>query len=274
MSFLFDKLFQKQNPELASEMAKRGLIFDRIKHRWVKNPVNRAQPKTAPKVSHSEIAGPKIPGMEGPFSYKTGNSYYYSPKEGKYYDAKSDVFMPTGFDPHTGQYSDVTAIDLQRKKEVATDTFEQLGGRLFGSMVGAKNLVSLSEGNGGIQFNIGKGAKNGINKVRISLNNNDTYDIEFLRVHGTKVTPKEKVSDVYAEDLARVFENNTGLFTAPKWKRGDKVQIPHRGKMTTGTIVRDDGGDYYKGEKVGSAFYVVDVGEYASVKVPTKDVRG
>ena len=49
MSFLFDKLFQKQNPELAGEMAKRGLIFDRIKHRWVKNPVNRAQPKTAPK---------------------------------------------------------------------------------------------------------------------------------------------------------------------------------------------------------------------------------
>jgi len=48
MSFLFDSLFQKQNPELASEMAKRGLIFDRIKHRWVKNPENRAQPKTAP----------------------------------------------------------------------------------------------------------------------------------------------------------------------------------------------------------------------------------
>jgi len=57
MSFLFDKLFQKQNPELASEMAKRGLIFDRIKHRWVRNPENRAQPKTAPTeyFSGSEI---------------------------------------------------------------------------------------------------------------------------------------------------------------------------------------------------------------------------
>jgi len=38
MSFLLDNLFQKQNPELASEMAKRGLIFDRTKHRWVKKP--------------------------------------------------------------------------------------------------------------------------------------------------------------------------------------------------------------------------------------------
>ena len=61
---------------------------------------------------------------------------------------------------------------------------------------------------------------------------------------------------------------------APKWKRGDKVQVPHKGKMTTGTIVRYDGGEYYKGEKVGSAFYVVDVGEYESVKVPTTNVRG
>ena len=125
MSFLFDKLFQKQNPELASEMAKRGLIFDRIKHRWVKNPVNRAQPKTAPKVSHSEITGPKIPGMEGPFSYKTGNSYYYSPKEGKYYDAKSDVFMPTGFDPHTGQYSDVSGADIERAEDEAAVAYSK-----------------------------------------------------------------------------------------------------------------------------------------------------
>jgi len=57
VSFLFDNLFQKQNPELASEMAKRGLIFDRIKHRWVKNPENRAQPKTAPKEYFSGSEG-------------------------------------------------------------------------------------------------------------------------------------------------------------------------------------------------------------------------
>jgi len=44
----FDTLFTKQNPELANEMAKRGLIFDRIRHRWVRKPENRAQPQTAP----------------------------------------------------------------------------------------------------------------------------------------------------------------------------------------------------------------------------------
>jgi len=61
MSFLFDKLFQKQNPELASEMAKRGLIFDRIKHRWVKNPVNRAQPKTVPKTNRQKDQSRRYP---------------------------------------------------------------------------------------------------------------------------------------------------------------------------------------------------------------------
>ena len=50
MSFLFDKLFQKQNPELAGQMAKRGLVFDRNKHRWVKAPQHGpTQPQDAPK---------------------------------------------------------------------------------------------------------------------------------------------------------------------------------------------------------------------------------
>jgi len=44
----FDTLFTKQNPALASQMAQRGLIFDRISHRWVKKPENRAQPQTVP----------------------------------------------------------------------------------------------------------------------------------------------------------------------------------------------------------------------------------
>ena len=175
MSFLFDKLFQKQNPELASQMAKRGLVFDKRKHRWVRG----VQPDA--NVTGGEFS--EIPGMEGPFKYKTGNTYYYSPKEGKYYDRGQDVFMPRGFDPHTGQYH---------------------------------------------------------------------QDIEEERREKEMSTPTE----------------------IPKWRRGDKVQVPHRGKMTTGTIVRYDGGEYYKGEKVGSAFYVVDVGEYESIKVPKNNVRG
>jgi hypothetical protein len=47
-------------------------------------------------------------------------------------------------------------------------------------------------------------------------------------------------------------------------KRGDKVRVPHRGRMVTGKVVRYDKGSLYH----GVPFYVVDVGEYESIKVP------
>ena len=50
MSFLFDNMFKKQNPELAGQMAQRGLVFDRNKHRWIKAPQHGpTQPQDAPK---------------------------------------------------------------------------------------------------------------------------------------------------------------------------------------------------------------------------------
>lgn len=48
---------------------------------------------------------------------------------------------------------------------------------------------------------------------------------------------------------------------------GTKIKIPHRGKPTVGTVVRyDNGKPHY------SPFYVIDVGEYASVKFPAHRV--
>jgi len=46
MSFLFDKLFQKQNPALAAQMSRRGLIFDKNRHRWVKRPDHKDTKET------------------------------------------------------------------------------------------------------------------------------------------------------------------------------------------------------------------------------------
>jgi len=45
MSFLFDNMFKKQNPELAGQMAQRGLIFDKNKRRWVKAPQQTGSPQ-------------------------------------------------------------------------------------------------------------------------------------------------------------------------------------------------------------------------------------
>ena len=48
-----------------------------------------------------------------------------------------------------------------------------------------------------------------------------------------------------------------------------KVRVPHpKGGMAIGTIVRYDEGDSRR-----SPFYVVDIGEYASLKVPAHKVE-
>ena len=208
MSFLFDKLFQKQNPELASQMAKRGLVFDKRKHRWVKG----TQPDA--NVTGEEFS--EIPGMEGPFRYKTGNTYYYSPKEGKYYDRGQDVFMPRGFDPHTGQYhQDIEEERRKKEKEsapfpMARKILHELGGSKFSAMVGTKDIVQTDKG---VQFGIGKGAKQGINKVRISYTGVDTYNMEFFNIRGANVKSIKEASNIYSGDLARVFKDTTGLDT-------------------------------------------------------------
>jgi len=192
MSFLFDKLFQKQNPELAGQMAKRGLIFDRIRHRWVRKPENRANPSTIVK------------------KWKVGGRITH---EDTLYSA------PMG--------------------------------------IGTNSIVVLPETTEGMA------SVAAVDEIGV-------IQAWFMR--------NEPVKE--AMDYAKNNPRNTNMkrefleAASPKWKRGDKVQIPHRGKMTAGTIVRYDGGEYYKGEKVGSSFYVVDVGEYESVKVPSTNVRG
>ena len=34
-----------------------------------------------------------IPGLEGPFTTRSGKVLYYDPKEGRYYDRDSDVYL-------------------------------------------------------------------------------------------------------------------------------------------------------------------------------------
>jgi len=54
----------------------------------------------------------------------------------------------------------------------------------------------------------------------------------------------------------------------PIYKNGDSVRVPNKGRMVKGKIVR-----YDKGDSHGSPFYIVDIGEYASIKVPAHNVE-
>lgn len=54
-------------------------------------------------------------------------------------------------------------------------------------------------------------------------------------------------------------------------KPGDTVKVPHKGKMVKGKIVRHDSGGSGKAAQHGGG-YVVDVGEYGSITVPSHKV--
>ena len=94
--------------------------------------------------------------------------------------------------------------------QVAKTILEQMGGmRRLALMVGAKNFVG---GENRVSFKIGTGAKNKINAVRVTLNARDLYDVEFLRIWGTKVKTVEKVEDAYCDMLVDLFESETGFY--------------------------------------------------------------
>lgn len=93
---------------------------------------------------------------------------------------------------------------------VAQTILRQLGGNKFVAMIGAKNLVSSADG---LHFSIGKGAKNKANKVAIKLAADDTYTIEFYNLRGVNLKDISKVYGVHADELQKVFTQETGFDT-------------------------------------------------------------
>lgn len=97
--------------------------------------------------------------------------------------------------------------------QVAQIILGQLGGNKFAVMTGAKNFASHGEENA-LSFRLSSTmTKNKCNRVKITLNGSDLYDVTFGKIF--KMTFKEvsKFNDVYAEDLVNLFETETGLYT-------------------------------------------------------------
>lgn len=92
---------------------------------------------------------------------------------------------------------------------VANTILEQLGGRRFLAMTGAKNLVGSETPDGlgflGMRLPIGKAKA-----VRIVLTAMDDYRVHTFTRTGREIDVTE---GVYAEDLQNVFANMTGLAT-------------------------------------------------------------
>lgn len=98
--------------------------------------------------------------------------------------------------------------------QVANTILAQLGGRRFIAMTGARDFIG---GDNFIMFSLPAGiAKEGINKIRITLDWTDTYIFEALKVFPgpeLKIDTIKKMDFVYADDLEDIFTSITGLDT-------------------------------------------------------------
>jgi hypothetical protein len=94
---------------------------------------------------------------------------------------------------------------------VAQMILSQLGGNRFILMTGSKDFVGSENS---LTFSFPK--KNKLNRMKIVLNEWDTYDIEFGLYSPSKFEYEVRViqKDLYAEALAPMFEKYTGMYTS------------------------------------------------------------
>ena len=105
--------------------------------------------------------------------------------------------------------------------QIAQTILEQLGGRRFIVMTGAKNLVALSDSpalRGGLGFTLPAGGcftRDRINRVFIELTPADLYRVRVFK-RGTGPMPHELPGrdGVYCDQLRAAFTELTGLETS------------------------------------------------------------
>ena len=96
--------------------------------------------------------------------------------------------------------------------QVANTILQQLGGRRFATLTGAKNFT-CNGNEPSLSFRLSANmTKSRINHVKVYLNGSDFYDVTFTAIHGSKVKEIYKAEDVCAENLLDLFEDKTGLY--------------------------------------------------------------
>lgn len=94
---------------------------------------------------------------------------------------------------------------------VANTILEQLGGRRLIVMTGARNFVG---GGDFLSFSLPR-AKDGINRIKVTLTGRDDYTLEAFRlIRGRNIVAKGQLEGIYADQLRGAFERMTGLYTS------------------------------------------------------------
>lgn len=93
---------------------------------------------------------------------------------------------------------------------IAATILQQLGGSRFIAMTGAKNLINHGSA---LSMKLPRNASKA-NMLKITLDANDTYTVEFSKFRNLDITPVKTLNNVYADQLRSVFTATTGLETS------------------------------------------------------------
>ncbi len=95
---------------------------------------------------------------------------------------------------------------------VAKTILEQLGGRRFIVMTGAKELIGDTNS---LTFRInGRYQDRRVNKIRITLDPSDDYTVEVFWQAGVSCKSVAKLDGIYCDMLQECFTSLTGLYTS------------------------------------------------------------
>jgi hypothetical protein len=99
----------------------------------------------------------------------------------------------------------------KRANQIASTIVSQLGGsRKLQMFIGLKQIINYPNG---VSLVFPKPKHRGaVNKVKITLNGKDLYDMEFIRFNKNSSKVIQEFNDVFAEDLRDRFEEGTGLY--------------------------------------------------------------
>ena len=104
-------------------------------------------------------------------------------------------------------------MDKNVNIQIAKTILQQLGGTRFKTFTGAKDIVA---GTDYLALKLPSNfATDGINYVKITLMSSDTYTLLFQKWNWNTGERKStiEVSEMYCEDLQRIFTETTGLCT-------------------------------------------------------------
>jgi len=93
---------------------------------------------------------------------------------------------------------------------VAKTILQQLGGRRFLLMTGARNIVGTSNS---LTFRLPRNGTDGSNVWIITLDPSDTYHVETFFARAGACKKKSDFTDIYWDSLVELFERVSGFYT-------------------------------------------------------------